>query len=417
MTDTAPKLLWNTKAKIVNWTAWAAATLFVLYQLATQTSVGAMQRELEQDLSISPMQVGIVSATFLFVYAIMQIPAGVLLDRYRPRLLLPPAALGVAAAAWLLSMSGGFWTAVAARALMGAFAAFAFPGAGLIARRRLPARNFALAMGLIDLAFGAGAYFGESGVSALMSIQSWQQVMIDFAFAGAAIAFICWVCIGSTTPRGESATVSARARPLRQSINEVWSVRQVRLAAITGGAMMATLFGFGGLWDISLQEAFGYTHEQAIAVNSWIFIGVSIVPPFAGWAADRWRKRRPILLGGQVVALAAVVVTLLVPAPMPYWFAAGTLLVLGMGLGTCVLTFPVACDAVSPANAGAAIGMVNAAGLLAAAVFQVVPGVAFNLAGDHSLLIMRTVLAIFAVALLAGAVATWKMTPCPIEPR
>lgn len=366
---------------------------------------------------MSMMELGIVSATFLFVYAAMQLPAGMMLDRYQPRLLLPPAALGVAGAAWLLSISTGFWSAVAARALMGAFAAVAFPGAGLIARRRLPAKNFALAMGLIDLAFGAGAYFGESGVRKLMAIQSWQDTMVDFAFVGVGIAFICWLFIGSTSKRGQRASAEALSKPLRQSMKEVWSVRQVRLAAVTSGAMMAMLFGFGGLWDISLQEAFGYSHEQSNSFNSWIFIGVAIMPPFAGWAADKWRRRRLILLGGQAASLVAVLVILIVPAPSPSWFIAGTLLVLGLGIGTAVLTFPIACDAVSPANAGAAIGLVNAVAIFSAGVFQAGPGLVFYFVGDYSLLIMQVVLGIFALVMVVGSIATWKMAPCSLVLR
>ena len=417
MTDERSQPGWDIKTQIVSWAAWAAATLFVLYQLATQNSIGAMKTAMGHDLSISLMEVGIVSATFLFVYAVMQLPAGMLLDRYQPRRLLPPAALGVAGAAWLLSISSGFWSAVAARALMGAFAAVAFPGAGLIARRRLPAKHFALAMGLIDLAFGAGAYFGESGVSKLMAIQSWQDTMVDFAFVGVGISFICWLFIGSTSKRGQRASAEALSKPLRQSMQEVWSVRQVRLAAVTAAAMMAMLFGFGGLWDISLQEAFGYSLEQSNSFNTWIFIGVAIMPPFAGWAADKWRLRRPILLGGQAVSLLAVLIILILPAPAPSWFIAGTMLVLGLGIGTAVLTFPIACDAVSPANAGAAIGMVNAVAIFSAGVFQVVPGLVFYFVGDYSLLIMQVVLGIFAVVMVIGSIATWKMTPCSVVPR
>ena len=376
-----------------------------------------MQPALERDLGLSEWQIGVVSAVFLCTYALTQIPAGMLLDRYRPRLLLPPMALGVGVAAWLLSISGGFWPLVFGRALMGLFAAFAFPGAGLVARRRLPARQFALAMGLVDCAFGAGAYFGDAGVAALMNIESWNSVMADFALGGAVVAIVCWLCIGTTTVRGESATEAARSRSMLESIREVASVRQVRLAAITAAALMAMLFGFGGLWDVSLQQAFGYSHDQAISLNGWLFIGVAITPPCAGWAADRWRKRKPILLGGQVVALVAILAVLIVPATVPVWVASMTLFVLGLGIGTCVLTFPIACDAVAPANAGAAIGLVNAAGLMSSAVFQVVPGIILLIAGSHSLLIMRLVMAIFAIVVVIGAVATWRMTPCSQVPR
>lgn len=402
---------------LAGWIALAAAILFVLYQLATQNSIGAMQPALKQELGLVDWQIGVVSAVFLCVYAVAQIPAGMLLDRYRPRLLLPPMALGVGVSAWLLSISGGFWALVAGRALMGLFAAFAFPGAGLIARRRLPARQFALAMGLIDCAFGAGAYFGDTGVAALMNVERWNSVMADFALGGAAVAFVCWLCIGTTTGRGASATEAARSRSMAESIREVASVRQVRLAAITAAALMAMLFGFGGLWDVSLQQAFGYSHDDAIFLNGWLFIGVAITPPCAGWAADRWRKRRPILLGGQILALLAILSVLIVPAAVPMWVASVTLLALGLGIGTCVLTFPIACDAVAPANAGAALGLVNAAGLMSSAVFQVVPGLILLVAGNHSLLIMRLTMAMFVVLIIIGAVATWRMAPCSQTPR
>ena len=367
------------------WIAWAAATIFVAYQLATQNSIAGMQASMEKDLGLAEWEISIVSASFLFVYAVMQVPAGMLLDRYRPRLLLPPMAIGVAAAALMLSAATGFWSAVAARALMGIFAAFAFPGAGLVARRRLPVAQFAIAMGLIDMAFGFGGWIGLTGVEFLMQWQSWRAVMVDLAIIGGIVAVLCFVCISNTTARGNVATESARSRSMIQSMREVLGVRQVRLAAVTAGTLMAVLFGFGGLWDVPLQQAFGYSHGEAVTLNGWIFIGAAIMPPIVGWAADRWRIRRPILMGGMVFALIAALAILLVPGHGPQWQPTLMLLALGLGIGTCVLTFPIACDAVDPANVGAAIGVVNAAGLLSAAMFQIVPGAIFAAIGSQSL--------------------------------
>jgi len=404
-------------ATVANWIAWGAATLFVTYQLAVQNSIGAMQNVMETDLSLSAMQITVVSASFLFVYAVMQIPAGLLLDRFRPRRLLPPMALGVAASAWLLSGADGFWSAVLARSLMGAFAAFAFPGAGLISRRRLPLGQFALAMGLVDMAFGAGGLLGNAGVGALLSIQSWREIMVDFALFGALVALLCWLFIGSTTNRGEAATGEARSKTLGQSLREVLAVRQVRLACVVASAMMAMLFGFGGLWDVPLEQGYGYTHSDAVWLNSWLFIGVTVTPPFIGWAADRWRIRRPILLGGQVVALIAILGILGINTEVPFWFAAGNLALLGIGISVTVLTFPIACDAVEPANAGAAIGIVNASGLLSAAVFQILPGVLLAVFNSHSLTAMRIVFGVFVVIVVIGMIATYMMDRCPPRSR
>jgi MFS family permease len=148
-----------------------------------------------------------------------------------------------------------------------------------------------------------------------------------------------------------------------------------------------------------------------------LFIGVTIAPPFVGWAADKWRIRRPIMLGGQAVALVAVVGILGINAGAPFWFASANLLVLGLGIGVTVLTFPVACDAVEPANVGAAIGIVNASGLLSAAVFQVAPGVLMSAFGSHSLATMRIIFGLFVAAIVVGMVATFMLDRCPRESR
>jgi hypothetical protein len=81
------------------------------------------------------------------------------------------------------------------------------------------------------------------------------------------------------------------------------------------------------------------------------------------------------------------------------------------------LTFPIACDAVSPANAGAAIGLVNAVAIFSAGVFQAGPGLVFYFVGDYSLLIMQVVLGIFALVMVIGSIATWKMAPCSLVLR
>jgi len=102
---------------------------------------------------------------------------------------------------------------------------------------------------------------------------------------------------------------------------------------------------------------------------------------------------------------------------VPFWFAAGNLALLGIGISVTVLTFPIACDAVEPANAGAAIGIVNASGLLSAAVFQILPGVLLAVFNSHSLTAMRIVFGVFVVIVVIGMLATYMMDRCPPRSR
>ena len=161
---------------VMGWISWAAATLFVFYQLVVQNSYPALDGTLREALGLDVAASSIVSATFLVVYGLMQVPAGMIIDRVGPGRVLPLAALLLAGTTWGFSLVDGMWSAMLLRAAMGLFAAFAFPGAGLIARRRLPVAIFPLAMGLIDGVFGLGLWAGDAGVAVMIEAMHWRSV-------------------------------------------------------------------------------------------------------------------------------------------------------------------------------------------------------------------------------------------------
>jgi hypothetical protein len=55
--------------------------------------------------------------------------------------------------------------------------------------------------------------------------------------------------------------------------------------------------------------------------------------------------------------------------------------------------------------------------IFSAGVFQAGPGLVFYFVGDYSLLIMQVVLGIFALVMVIGSIATWKMAPCSLVLR
>ena len=67
------------------WMIWAVAMLFPVYQLAIQIGYGSLEKGISRDLQLSLFESSLLSGSFLLTYAIMQVPAGLLLDRFSPR--------------------------------------------------------------------------------------------------------------------------------------------------------------------------------------------------------------------------------------------------------------------------------------------------------------------------------------------
>ena len=77
------------------WLIWGIATLFVVYQLMMQNGFGAIAGNVQTDLGLSIAGMGMLSASFLIVYSLMQLPVGLILDRTDARWVLGLSAITV----------------------------------------------------------------------------------------------------------------------------------------------------------------------------------------------------------------------------------------------------------------------------------------------------------------------------------
>jgi len=110
------------------------------------------------DLGLSYTQAGILASLATLTYALMQIPAGFLVDRFGPRKLLFIGSLGTNLLAFAFGWVGSFWMALPVQALSGAARALLFiPGLLLVASWFPPARR-ASAMGLALRAASLGTW-------------------------------------------------------------------------------------------------------------------------------------------------------------------------------------------------------------------------------------------------------------------
>jgi len=136
--------------------AFASMLVFALYQMTVENSYAPMRPEMAVDLGVTPLQSGLISPAFMVGYALMQLPAGALLDRLGAARLVPLVALATGVSCAIMACSTGFASAVTGRVLMGAAASFAGPAIAAVTRLGLPVTMFAMFMGISDMSIGVG---------------------------------------------------------------------------------------------------------------------------------------------------------------------------------------------------------------------------------------------------------------------
>src|SRR5215472_12896088 len=149
--------------------------------------------ELSADLGVSASSLGLLTSAYFFAFAAMQLPAGMLLDRYGPKRVEPALLCVAACGALVFAASDGLTGLAFARMLIGAGVAVCLMAPlKAIALWYSSERQASLA-GWIMVAGGVGALLATAPLAAALSMLSWRGVFVVLAvatFAAAAAIFV-----------------------------------------------------------------------------------------------------------------------------------------------------------------------------------------------------------------------------------
>ncbi len=409
--------------RTVAYAGCGAALAFMVYQLTTQTSLLPLFRQVCADLSVNDMQGAVISASFLVVYACMQIPAGVLIDRFGSDIIVPVCCLAVGGGALLFAGAQSLTGALVARMLMGIAAAFAFPSIGMAARRALPASMFPLMMGIADVGLGLGGVIGNLGAARLEPLLGWRGTMQACAVVAVPLAFIAWWLLPRTW-FGPAPSIRHSSQP-GGGLRSVLASREVRLAAIIYGGGCGTMFGFGSLWGNHYAMAWDESAANASAISTAFFVGLGLGAPLTGWLGGKLGPERP-LKWGLWLSLIMLVVRLkprLLIAPdlpriitPPVWFDCVNVALIGIGVAATVLAFEIGCRGLPARLTGTTVGVINLAGVGCGALLQVLPGIVPQLM-NHTPFVEVQYANLFFVAALVVALVAFLRLPRSVVSR
>ena len=355
---------------------WLVGSLFFFYAWILRVSPSVMVEELMRDFAAGGAIVGNLSALYFYGYAGMQIPVGLLLDRFGPRRLMTVAAGVVAVACLMFAWSDGLVGASAARFLIGAGCAFSLVGAMAVAGQWFPRERFALLAGLAMMFGMAGGVFGQAPLRIAVDASDWRTTMAAVGVVGFGLMLAAWLFVRDR--RRGSGGVGAVFEGLRR----VAANRETWLNAVAGLGATGPLLAFAGLWGVPyLQAVHGIDRVTAGTVTSVTFIGWGIGAPLIGWFSDRIGKRRGPLIAGMVVSALSLMAILYLPG-IPLWGVAVLCFGIGFGGSAQIVCFALVREHNPPQYSGTAIGMVNALVTGAGALFQPMIGWLLDLSWD-----------------------------------
>lgn len=274
------------------------AAFFYCYEFVLRIIPGVLQGELSAAFGhISASTFGTLSALYYFAYSPMQLPVGILMDRYGPRRLLSFACLCCTVGSFMFSYSSSIWIAGSGRLLVGFGSAFAFVGVLSLAVHWLPRRYFSLVAGLMTTLGMLGLVYGEVKITELAGSMGLNYVLLTMVVIGLVLTALIFLVVRDG-PGGSE--VKAQSLPdFYRNIVRVLVSPQVWMVAFVGACLYTSLSVFGELWGKSyLEQAHNLTKLQAAKTISAMFLGWAVGAPLAGYFSDRTGRRvLPLVIG------------------------------------------------------------------------------------------------------------------------
>ncbi len=347
--------------------AFSLGTLFFAYAFIQRVAPSVITTELMQEFAVGGAVLGSLSAFYFYAYASLQIPVGMLIDRFGPRKLMSAAALLCAVASLVFAIADSLWLALLGRAMIGATVAFAFVGTMAIAGYWFSASRYAMLAGFLQTVGMFGAVFGQAPMRLLVEAEGWRGSMQWLAL----MALVLSVCIFFLVPhRPKKVLQQKTSSGLLPGLGAVARNSQTWICAYLGFGMTAIMLAFGGLWGVPWAQTIGdYSATEAAGIVSMIFLGWAIFSPLHGWLSDHLGRRNPIIQIGAITLLVSATWLFYAP-PQSTPLLMLLIFVVGAAGGTMTVSFGSVRELNDPGYSSTSLGLMNMHVVGSAAIMQ-----------------------------------------------
>ncbi|MFB6118267.1 MFS transporter [Halosegnis sp.] len=360
------------RRRLLMWSLLAAGFLLVnFHRTATAVLADSLARTFDTDAA----GLGLLHASFFYIYAALQLPAGLVVDRYGPRRV-AAVGLGVMTAGVLaFAAAESFTSAFLARAAVGLGGSVLYVATLRFCATWFDATAYATMTGLTIAAAGVGGILATTPLALAIEASGWRSALLAAGAAGGTVAVGIGLFVrdhpgariasdGGGTPPSFAQVVTNTRHVLSEV--ETW------LLGVMLFFVLGTNFTVLGLWGVPfIVDVYGVSVATASTYVLLGNVGFVFGSPAFGLLSDRLERRTGLIVAA-ALAFTGSYVALLAAPPLPV--VGGAFFLALFANGGVALAFTVAKERHRQAVGGTVTGVINSLGYFGAAVLPAVLG-------------------------------------------
>lgn len=276
---------------------WGALSLFFFYQYIARSSfITVLTNEYMQYFDIDAAGIGFLGSCYYFVYTCMQIPAGMIADKYSNRLIATGAALICSLGLFTLVATHHSEVAALGQVLIGLGSSFAFILLLKSITNWFPSNKVAIMTAYSGSIGCLGPVLGGPAVAYITKSFDWLKVIECYCVFGVIIAAFIWFVVRDKEQSCDIDHREEHVSPLK-SLKLITSSKQAWILGLFALAQYGPLSALGDLWGVSfIKTAYGLNSEMSALVNNMLYLGFVIGGPVvAGIASKIDSYKKPMI--------------------------------------------------------------------------------------------------------------------------
>jgi nitrate/nitrite transporter NarK len=353
-----------------------ATVLFTYFIIVTQrTAPGLITDQLMADFKVTASTIGLLTSIQFLAYASLQIPVGILSDRFGPNLFLIVGTLLNGVGTIIYSVAPNEFLLLVARLLVGMGDATIWVNVVLILSQWFKVKEFVGLLGIAGMTGSFGFLLATVPFSKWIEISGWREPFFIMGIILCLIALLLYIFLVKKPNQELIVKKEHKRERTLPMLRRIFSERQAWATFLCHFGLVGTYIGFIGSWAVPFgMNVYDLSRSDASQLIMIGLFGAIIGAPVTSWISGRLESiKRPYLVVHFIVFLSWAGFLLYNGKP-PYFVLIILFFLIGYGNGASTLTFAVVRKSFDMKEVGVISGFANTGGFISAILLPILFG-------------------------------------------